>query len=203
MRNNTKRFTLLTLFITIEIAVAVIPFLGYIPLGVINATTLHIPVIIAGILMGKKEGAIVGGVFGITSVIKSTFEPTIMSFAFSPFYSIGNISGGWQSLVIALVPRILIGYLAGYTYEKLSKKVNDAVAMTIAAFVGSIVNTALVMGGIYIFFGHEYAQVMNVSYNAVITFIMGVVCTNGIAEAIVGAIISLAVCKSGKKVIKY
>lgn len=202
-QKKTKRFTLLALFIAIEIVIAVIPFLGYIPLGVINATTLHIPVIIAGILLGKKEGAIVGFVFGLTSMLKNTLQPTATSFVFSPFITIGGISGSWQSLLIAFIPRILIGYLAGVIYEYLSKKkLNDSVGMAISALSGSILNTVLVMGGIYVFFGHAYAQAINVTYDVIITFIMGVVATNGIAEAIVGAIIAVAVCKIGKKIIR-
>ena len=202
MNKNTRRFTLLSLFIAIEIVLAIVPFLGYIPLGVINATTLHIPVIIAGILLGKKEGAIIGLVFGLTSIFQNTMTPTATSFVFSPFITIGNISGGWQSLLIALVPRILIGYLAGLIYSNLEKKkVNNAFSISISALIGSIVNTLLVMGGIYLFFGQPYAQAINVPYNTVITFILGVIATNGIAEAIVAAILSLAVCKIGKKMI--
>ena len=33
--------------------VAFVPFLGFIPLGVIKATTVHIPVIIGAILLGQ------------------------------------------------------------------------------------------------------------------------------------------------------
>lgn len=200
--NNTKRFSFLSLFIAIEIILAIVPFLGYIPLGVINATTLHIPVIIAAILLGKKEGAIVGGVFGLTSIVKNTLAPTATSFIFSPFISVGGIGGSWQSLLIALLPRILIGYMSGLLYEKLKDKIkNDSFNITLSALIGSIVNTILVMAGIYIFFGQSYALAIHVSYNAILTFIGGVIATNGIAEAIVGAIIALAICKVGKKMI--
>lgn len=200
---NTKRFTFLSLFIAIEIVLAIVPFLGFIPLGVINATTLHIPVIIAAILLGKKEGAILGFVFGLTSIFKNTMSPTATSFIFSPFITIGGISGNWQSLIIALVPRILLGYLSGYLFEKLSTRINkESISITLSALFGSILNTLLVMVGIYVFFGHAYAEAINVSYDAILAFIMGVITTNGIVEAIVGAMITLAVCKVGKKMIR-
>lgn len=199
---NIKRFSFLSLFIAIEIILAIVPFLGYIPLGVINATTLHIPVIIAGILLGKKEGAIVGGVFGLTSIIKNTLAPTATSFIFSPFISIGGISGSWQSLLIALIPRILIGYVTGLIYEKIKDKIkNDSFNITFSALIGSIINTLLVMAGIYVFFGQSYALAINISYHTILTFIGGVIATNGIVEAIVGAMIALAICKVGKKMI--
>lgn len=200
---KTNRFTLLALFIAIELVMSIIPFLGYIPIGVINATTLHIPVIIAAILLGRKEGCILGLVFGITSVIKATLEPNATSFIFSPFVTIGGISGNFSSLLIAILPRVAIGFFTALIYEQLAKsKLQDGISIIIAGICGSLINTALVMSGIYVFFGHAYAQAINVSYTIIIDFILGVVMTNGIVEAILAALISLAVVKAGRKVIK-
>ena len=81
---NIKILVLLAFFVAIEVILANTP-LGYVPVGAINATTLHIPVIIAGILLGKKYGALIGFVFGLTSFMKATFQPGITSFIFSPF----------------------------------------------------------------------------------------------------------------------
>ncbi|TDW24935.1 putative membrane protein [Breznakia blatticola] len=201
-KTNMKRFTLLALFIAIEIAVSVIPFLGYINLGFINATTLHIPVIIAGILLGKKEGAIVGLIFGLTSLIKASIDPNISSFVFSPFITIGGQSGNFVSLLIAIVPRVLVGFVAGFVYEQLSKRnVNDILSMSVAALLGSLTNTILVLGGIYIFFGPAYASAVGVAYDALIGFIMSIITGSGIMEAIAAVIIAVAVCKAGKKVV--
>lgn len=201
-KTNMKRFTLLALFIAIEIAVSVIPFLGYINLGFINATTLHIPVIIAGILLGKKEGAIVGLVFGLTSLIKASIDPNISSFVFSPFITIGGQSGNFVSLLIAIVPRVLVGFVAGLVYEQLSKRnANDILSMSVAALLGSLTNTILVLGGIYIFFGPSYASAVGIAYDALIGFIMSIITGSGIMEAIAAVIIAVAVCKAGKKVV--
>lgn len=80
----------LALFTAIILALAFTPGLGYIPLGVTRATTIHLPVIIGSILLGPKKGAFLGGVFGLTSLINNTISPTVTSFTFSPFYSGGN-----------------------------------------------------------------------------------------------------------------
>ena len=37
--------------------------IGFIPLPVIKATTMHIPVILGAILLGPSAGAVLGGVF--------------------------------------------------------------------------------------------------------------------------------------------
>ena len=65
MNKQTKNISFLSLFIAIELLMIVIPFLGYIPVGPLRATTLHIPVLIAGIVLGKKQGMILGLIFGM------------------------------------------------------------------------------------------------------------------------------------------
>ena len=44
---KTKNLTLLALFIAIEAVMVMLPFLGFIPIGPLRATLLHVPVIIA------------------------------------------------------------------------------------------------------------------------------------------------------------
>ena len=80
----------MAMFLAIQIILVVTP-LGYLPIGPISATTMHIPVIIAGIALGKKAGAQLGFVFGLTSVINATFRPTLTSFCFSPFITMGGV----------------------------------------------------------------------------------------------------------------
>ena len=52
---KTKDIAFMSLFIAIELLLVIVPFLGFIPIGPLRATTLHIPVIIAGIVMGKEN----------------------------------------------------------------------------------------------------------------------------------------------------
>ncbi|MCI8540096.1 MAG: ECF transporter S component, partial [Erysipelotrichaceae bacterium] len=55
-----------------------------------------------------------------------------------------------------------------------------------------------VLGMIYCFFAAPYAAAVNVSIDALSAVLLGVIFTNGIAEAILGAIISLMVVKALK-----
>lgn len=195
---KTQYMSIMAMFLAIQIILVVTP-LGYLPIGPISATTMHIPVIIAGIALGKKAGAQLGFVFGLTSVLNATFRPTLTSFCFSPFVTItiGGIGGNWMSLLIAFVPRILLGYLAGLIYEKLCRKgINENVGIIAGALTGAITNTVLVLGGIYLFFGSAYADAIKVAYDTLIAVLLGVVATNGIAEAILGAVATLLVCKA-------
>ena len=100
------------IFTAIIITMSVVPFLGYIPLGFMNATIIHVPVIVGALLLGPRYGAFLGFVFGMTSLIKATLTPSVTSFVFSPFITIGGYSGNMWSVVIAIVPRVLIGVVA-------------------------------------------------------------------------------------------
>jgi uncharacterized membrane protein len=191
----------MALFLAIEIILVVTP-LGYIPIGPLNATTMHIPVIIAGIVLGKKAGAELGFVFGLTSLIKATIQPGITSFCFSPFVTIGTMSGNYKSLLIAFVPRILLGYLAGLVFGIMKKNNRENLGVVVGALTGAITNTVLVLSGIYIFFGEAYASAVGVQYSTLVTVLLGVVSTNGILEAILGAIVSLAIYKALKPILK-
>ena len=109
------------IFTAVIIAMSVVPFLGYIPLGFMNATIIHVPVIIGALLLGPKYGAYLGLVFGLTSLVRATLTPTVTSFVFSPFVTIGGYSGNMWSVVISIVPRVLIGVAAYYVYELVLK----------------------------------------------------------------------------------
>lgn len=198
-KQKTQRMALLAIFITIELVLAFTPFLGFIPLGFINATTLHIPVIIAALMLGPKEGAIVGFVFGLTSVIKATLEPNLSSFIFSPFITVGETTGNLWSLVIAIVPRICIGLATGYSYLFLKKRFkSDILPIGISAALGSLTNTLLVLSGIYIFFGREYAALIGKEYELLLSFLAGIIATAGLAEAGVAVVFAIAIMKASQ-----
>ena len=188
------------IFTAIIIAMSAVPFLGYIPLGFMNATIIHVPVIIGAILLGPKYGAYLGLVFGMTSLIKATLTPTMTSFVFSPFVTIGGYSGNMWSVVIAIVPRVMIGVVAYYVYELVMKvshgiKGSQTVALWIAGIAGAMTNTLLVMNGIYIFFGNSYVAASNKAVERVYDVILGIIVSFGIPEAIVAGILTTAIVK--------
>lgn len=139
-------FTQTTMLCAIVLLLAALPGIGYIPLGVTRATTIHLPVIVGSILLGPKKGAVIGFTFGLTSLITNTFMPTITSFVFSPFYGEGNIF----SLVVCFVPRILTGVVPYYVYQWIKKFCKKpTVCLGVAGFAGSMTNTFLVMNLIF------------------------------------------------------
>lgn len=185
----------MALFVAIIILLSVTP-LGYIHLGVINATTIQIPVIIGAILFGWKKGAFLGGVFGITSMIKNTVQPNATSFVFSPFVPVfGKDKGSLFAIVVCIVSRVMIGVVAGLLFKALSKtKLSKALSAGVCGFCGALTNTILVMGGIYLFFGRSYSAAKDQAYETLIGTVMATITGIGITEALVSAVISAAVC---------
>ena len=192
---NTSDLVKMALFVAIIILLSVTP-LGYIHLGVINATTIQIPVIIGAILFGWKKGAFLGGVFGITSMIKNTVQPNATSFVFSPFVPVfGKDKGSLFAIVVCIVSRVMIGVVAGLLFKALSKtKLSKAISSGICGFCGAMTNTILVMCGIYFFFGKSYSAATQQDYEALIGTVMATITGIGITEALVSAVISAAVC---------
>lgn len=142
--------------------------LGFIPTPTgVNATILHIPAILAGVVAGGVAGAATGGIFGIFSFLRAT----------TPLF---------QNPVIALGPRLLIGLVAFLVYRAV-KPVNEVLALALAGALGTLTNTAGVLGLAVLLpspAGTPYLA-PEVAW--------GIVLTNALPEVIVATIITVAV----------
>lgn len=188
--SKTYELVLTALFTAIIVVMASTP-LGFIPLVVINATTLHIPVIIGSLFLGPKKGAFLGGVFGLSSFIKSSIAPAASAFIFSPVAALTMLphdSVGaallivFKSTFIAIVPRILIGVVPYFVYVGIKK----AISSDKKAVVGSIINAVVsfILGfGVFAFFNKMISEGvlgMSVSVARVIGIVVGIAAFAGI-----------------------
>ena len=211
MANLSKMqcITLTGMFGAIIFLMTFIPMLGFPQIPLIgSATVIHIPVIIGGILMGPKYGAILGAMFGMASFIfASTLSVALNAFAFTPLRPVpGTDNGSPWALVIAFVPRILVGVAAPLVcmgIMKLTRKRFAPVAMGIAAGVASMVNTLLVLHLLYFMFREPwtYAREVAAAGGANIpapqityAFIAATITGFGVPEAIAAVVIVPAVC---------
>lgn len=108
-----------------------IPGIGFIalpfsPAG--NATLMHIPVILAGILEGPVVGAFVGAIFGLFSFLNATL----------PFF---------KDPLIAFGPRVLIGVFAYYAYVLVKQPQARAV---VTGVVGVAVGRTIYEAGLFL-----------------------------------------------------
>ena len=177
--------------------------LGLIQLPVIKATTTHIPVIVGAILLGPLAGGLLGGVFGICSMISNTFAPVATSMCFSPFLSETGLVGAAKAVWVSVGCRILIGVVAGWLWVALKRlKVTDIIALPVVGFVGSMTNTIAVMFSILFLFRAEYAAAKNIAMEAFYDFVIGVVTGTGVLEAVVALILVTVIGKALLKIFK-
>ena len=193
---DTRRMALLAMFCGILLVMGMTG-IGFIPLPVIKATTMHIPVIIGAIVLGPSAGALLGFVFGLCSVWANTTSPGLLSFAFSPFMSTDGFVGVVKSVWIAVGCRTAFGLLAGWLWKLLKKlKLHDLAALPVTAAIATICHTVLVMGSIYLLLAQQYADAKNVALSAVFGLVIGTVTASGIPEAIAAAILVTAIGKA-------
>lgn len=205
---RTYELVLLSMFTAIIFLLAFTP-IGLIDLPIIKATILHVPVIVGSVLLGWRKGAFLGFVFGLSSLIKNTLAPSVLSFAFSPLIPVPGLDrGSLWALVICFMPRILVGILPSLLYRAVRRlagyenKAARAGALVASAVAGSFTNTILVMGMIFLVFRDAYAAANNVAVSAVLGAILTAVAANGIPEAIVAAVLVPVVCIPLIKVLK-
>ncbi len=179
MKKNAKltNLILVALFSAVVIVFTVIPNLGYISTGPIEITTLHIVVIIGAVFLGPKYGAVIGGVWGITCIVRA-FVLGGGSEVFKPF----------MNPMVSLLPRILVGLFAGLIFFALKKtKLNNAISAGIAGAIGTLTNTVLVLSALYIF-GMEISG-YQAFFDMFKTIITTIISLNGSIELIAAIIV--------------
>lgn len=150
----------------------------------IKPTIIHIPVIIASIIYGPRIGAVLGALMGVISVVTNTVILLPTSYLFSPFVENGSIN----SLMIAMVPRILIGITPYFVYKWMKTKPG----LVLAGAVGSMTNTIFVLGGIFILFSSVY----NGDIRAMLALVLS---ANSISEMIISALLTVAIVPADRK----
>ncbi|MEG0770724.1 MAG: ECF transporter S component [Clostridia bacterium] len=195
-----RDMAILAMFTAIIFILAFTP-IGLIDLPIIKATILHVPVIIGSILLGPKKGALLGFMFGLSSLIKNSIMPSALSFAFSPIIPVPGLTHGsiW-AIVICFLPRILVGVtpyfiykFTNFSFNKFKTQLN-VVRIGIAGAIGAFTNTILVMSLIFFVFKDAYATMQSIPVDAVLGVILGIVGANGIPEAIIAAILVPLIC---------
>ena len=191
VKMSTRTLVLLSVFAAIILALGLpgspLRMIGFPAVGPINATTLHIPVILGAVLEGPVFGGILGLIMGVTSLLSALLAPNVSS----PFFLRPEIS---------ILPRILIGLVAAGVFKLLIKKMNRSWAAGIAAACGTLTNTILVVslmtwrGAV----GAVDAQVWET-----LKAVMGVIVSiSGVCELLLAIIITVALEKALRPLMK-
>lgn len=194
----TKYLVEMALLVAIILIMAFTP-IGYIRTAGLEITLIVVPVAVGAVTLGPKAGAVLGGVFGITSFIQC--------FGMSPF---GTVLLGINPLLTFLVcvpTRVLVGWLTGIIYQGLRKtKIPSGIAVTVANLCCPLLNTAFFMGTMVLcFYGTDYIQsfVSAMGVSNAFLFIIAFVGMNGLIEAILCFAVAAAIAGALKKALRY
>jgi uncharacterized membrane protein len=188
-KNKTYRIAILGILSAFIIIQTFVPFLGNIPIPPLNPTIIHITVIVAAFVLSTKDGMLIGLVWGLARMVKAYTLPA------SPLDLLL-----WTNPIIAVVPRVMVGLVAGLVFHAFLKRKQEKRGMVIAAVLGSLTNTVLVLGFIALFYGNEYATALNVDPSNLLKVLAGIVATNGLGEAVAAGLIAPFIAKALMKV---
>ena len=178
-RQRTFQMVLSAMFIAMIILQSFVPFLGNIPIVALNITIIHITVIVGGIVLGPRAGFLFGFTWGVCSLILAYTSANILSFMI------------FTNPLISILPRLLMGGLVALFYHKTTKLIaSDRLRMAVSGFLGSIMNTVFVLSSIYLLMGNQYAELKGKTVAELPLFLMSVVMTNGVPEALAATVVT-------------
>lgn len=191
MKKNKDLFqmTMISMMVALLMLQTFVPIFGYIPVGPIDITIVHITVILAAILFGQKTGSIIGLIWGLLSMLRAFIQPT-------PFNII------FLNPLISVLPRLLVGLLSAVVFKLVKDKFSKRLSYAITAGFGSLINTILVLGSIYLFASEIYANSLGISETALLGALGVVVLTNGVIEALASVIILPLIATPLEKALK-
>ena len=227
--NKVHKMTLTAILVAIIFLLTFTP-LGYLVIGPIAATTIQMPVIIGAVLMGPLYGAVLGGFFGLSAIVKVLTLPGA-----DPFATLALTYSPAQYLVVCLGARILMGWLSGalaVLLGKLSHKLSAApdkdslntqtekprnalakirvflakarapLSYGVTGFLGSLMNTVFYLGLLWMLCAQVIATYYGVDLSGVGNLVMDTAVAAGLPEAVVSCVVVTAVCKALERAMK-
>ena len=178
---KTRRLVQMSILIAIMLILAFTP-LGYLKVGAIEITFMTIPVVVGAILLGPASGAVLGGVFGLTSFIQcfgmSTFGAALLNI--NPFLT----------FLVCMVPRVLMGYLSGVIFQLLHRGGKTKIlSFAVSSLSGAVLNTVFFVTMLMLLFGSSDYMMSMRGGMGLLSFLAAFVGINGLVEAIVAFIL--------------
>ena len=197
MRTSAKQKTLrivqlallIALVVALQMVSALIPPIG----GMVSITLTLIPVVVGGILLGKRAGAILGFAFGAIVMINCMV-------ALDPGGSVLWNANPFFTALICFIKGIAAGFVPAWLYELIcgkAEKVGEGrkfTATVVAALVAPVVNTGLFVCGMFLLFKDTlYAWADGA--NVVMYVIFGLAGINFLVEFLINTILSPAIVR--------
>lgn len=181
---DTKQLTMLGLLTAVLLLMAYTP-LGYLNIGPLAITLNIIPVALAAITLGPAGGAVMGGVFGLTSFLQcigvgGSSAMGVVLFGINPFFA----------FLQRFIPRVLDGLLLGFLFRWIRKISNVQISCFVTGFCSAFFNTVFFMAALVLLFGNtDYMREMIAGRN-IILFVCTFVGINAVFEMIASTVIT-------------
>lgn len=181
---NTRQLTMLGLLTAVLLLMAYTP-LGYLNIGPLAITLNVIPVALAAVTLGPAGGAVIGGVFGLTSFLQcigvgGSSAMGVVLFGINPFLA----------FIQRFLPRLLDGLLLGYIFKGVKKLTNVQISCFVTGFFSAFLNTLFFMTALVLLFGNTDYMRELIGGKNVILFICSFVGINSVFEMIASTIIT-------------
>lgn len=168
------------ILIALILLMTFVPQLGYITINAVPITIIHIPVIVGGIILGRKYGLILGIVFGLGSMTRSFMEYSL----YAPF----------TNPLLSVLPRAFIGFIA---YDLQSHFTNlfkqDKLAVPVTFGLVTLIHSLIVLPLLYwfgttgfFFFNDEFVFGNN---TGLFNFIWAIFVANSLFEILLAVLI--------------
>lgn len=169
------------IFGALSIILALTP-IGYIQIGALAITIMHIPTILATLTAGLVPGLFTGLIFGISSLVKAATS--------------GNASNiFFVNPLVSVLPRVIfpIAVWGFFKLLNLIPRMPKTVSGGIAAAAGTLVHTLLVLGALVIFYGKDLGLKSGEMLSGFFAFVAATLATNGLWEIVSATVLSVIV----------
>jgi uncharacterized membrane protein len=179
---KTKEIAYNALIIALIAVMAFVPWLGIITIGTVSITILHVPVIIAALLLGGRSAIIASLAFGVsTMLVAMTRGVTPIDLLF-------------VNPVVSVLPRLMFGLvLAGLVKLFNKDRFADTLTDLMVAIVGTLAHTLFVLTILFMFLGYEGSLLTQISIWW--TLVLGILLTNTSLEILASVFIAIPVVK--------
>ena len=143
MKNNKLLLSMSidAMFLALITIFSYVPYLGYMTIGPISFTTMHLIVLVGALFFGKRKGALYGFFMGVFSLLVSIQYPgTVNYFFLNPFVSV--------------LPRVIFGFVSGWIFDLLRTRLNFKSFLALSAPICGILtlfHTLITLSSLYVF----------------------------------------------------
>ncbi len=143
-------------------------FGSFIKIGPLPLSFVLVPIVIGAIHLGPSCGAILGGVFGVITMIMGISGVDVFS------HMLWEASPIWF-IIVCLLKAILAGLGSAVIYQGLNKLFGGkhvTVSTIIASVSAPIINTGIFVVGMLLFFGGVAESFVNESYTSAVEVVL-------------------------------